>query len=44
VVGKDFGNEVEITSGITDRDLSVESPADSLTYGAVVRVISGNKP
>jgi len=43
-VGKDFGNEVEITSGITDRDQIVESPADSLTSGAVVRVISGNKP
>jgi multidrug efflux pump subunit AcrA (membrane-fusion protein) len=43
-VGKDFGNEVEITSGITDRDQIVESPADSLTSGAVVRVIPGNKP
>jgi RND family efflux transporter MFP subunit len=43
-VGKDFGNEVEITSGITDRDQIVESPADSLTTGAVVRVIPGNKP
>jgi RND family efflux transporter MFP subunit len=43
-VGKDFGNEVEITSGITDRDQVVESPADSLTTGAVVRVIPGNKP
>jgi RND family efflux transporter MFP subunit len=42
-VGKDFGNEVEITSGITDRDQIVESPADSLTSGAVVRVIPGNK-
>jgi multidrug efflux pump subunit AcrA (membrane-fusion protein) len=43
-VGKDFGNEVEITSGITDRDQIVESPADSLTSGAVVRVIRGSKP
>ena len=43
-VGKDFGNEVEITSGITDRDQIVESPADSLTTGAVVRVIPGKNP
>jgi RND family efflux transporter MFP subunit len=43
-VGKDFGNEVEITSGITDRDQIIESPADSITSGAVVRVIDGNKP
>jgi RND family efflux transporter MFP subunit len=43
-VGKDFGNEVEITSGITDHDQIVENPADSLTTGAVVRVIPSNKP
>ncbi len=43
-VGKDFGNEIEITSGITERDLIIESPSDSLTSGTVVRVSSGNKP
>ena len=43
-IGKDFGNELEITSGITDRDEVVANPADSLTSGAVVRVIPGNKP
>jgi|SRR5579872_414243 len=43
-MGKDFGNEVEITSGITDRDQIVESPPDSLTSGAVLRVIRGNQP
>jgi hypothetical protein len=42
-VGKDFGNEVEVTSGITDRDLIVESPPDSITSGAAVRVIGGDK-
>jgi len=42
-VGKDFGNEIEVTSGITDRDLIVESPPDSITSGAVVRVIGGDK-
>jgi RND family efflux transporter MFP subunit len=39
-LGKDFGNEVEVTSGITERDLVVESPPDSLTSGAVVRVVN----
>jgi hypothetical protein len=43
-VGKDFGNEVEITSGITQSDQIIESPSDSLTSGTVVRMISGNKP
>ena len=43
-VGKDFGNEVEITSGISESDQVVESPSDSLTSGTVVRVIDGNKP
>ena len=43
-VGKDFGNEVEITSGITERDLIIESPSDSLTSGTVVRVIGSNRP
>lgn len=42
-VGKDFGNEIEITSGITERDRIIESPSDSLTSGTVVRVIEGKK-
>jgi multidrug efflux pump subunit AcrA (membrane-fusion protein) len=42
-VGKDFGNEIEITSGITEGDQIIESPSDSLTSGTVVRVIGGNK-
>jgi RND family efflux transporter MFP subunit len=43
-LGKDFGNEVEITSGITASDQVIESPSDSLTSGTVVRVIGGNQP
>jgi hypothetical protein len=43
-VGKDFGNELEITSGITESDLIIENAPDSLTSGTVVRVIGGNKP
>jgi RND family efflux transporter MFP subunit len=43
-MGKDFGNEVEITSGITADDLVIETPSDSLTSGAVVRLIERGKP
>ena len=43
-LGKDFGNEVEVTSGITEHDRVVESPPDSLTSGAVVRVVSQVQP
>ncbi len=43
-LGKDFGNEVEVTSGITAQDEIVESPPDSLTSGATVRVIGRDKP
>ena len=42
-LGKDFGNEVEITSGITERDRIIENAPDSLTSGTVVRVTGGNK-
>ena len=37
-LGRDFGTEVEVTSGITDRDLIVNNPPDSLTTGSQVRV------
>jgi RND family efflux transporter MFP subunit len=43
-LGKDFGNEVEITSGITERDLIIENAPDSLVSGTVVRVTGANKP
>ncbi len=36
--GRDFGTEVEITSGITAQDAVINNPPDSLTSGAVVRV------
>jgi RND family efflux transporter MFP subunit len=42
-LGKDFGNEVEITSGITERDRIIENAPDSLTSGTVVRVTGGDK-
>lgn len=36
--GRDFGTEVEITSGITAQDLVIINTPDSLTSGATVRV------
>jgi RND family efflux transporter MFP subunit len=36
--GRDFGNEIEVVSGVTPQDAVVENPSDSLTSGAVVRV------
>ena len=40
--GRDFGTEVEITSGITARDSVIINTPDSLTSGAAVRVESSN--
>jgi RND family efflux transporter MFP subunit len=40
VLGKDYGNEVEIVSGLTQDDLVIMDPPDSLTSGAVVRTVS----
>ncbi len=39
--GRDFGTEVEITSGITAADAVINNTPDSLTSGAVVRVERG---
>lgn len=38
-LGRDFGNEVEVVSGITAADTIVVNPSDSLASGAQVRVI-----
>jgi RND family efflux transporter MFP subunit len=40
--GRDFGTEVEITSGITAKDSVIVNTPDSLTSGAPVRVESGD--
>lgn len=37
-LGRDYGTEVEVTSGITEQDSVVLNPPDSLTTGAAVRV------
>jgi RND family efflux transporter MFP subunit len=41
--GKDYGNEIEVLSGISESDLVIANPPDSLTSGMSVRVISGDE-
>jgi RND family efflux transporter MFP subunit len=38
-LGKDFGTEVEVLSGLAESDAVIVSPPDSLTSGAEVRVV-----
>jgi RND family efflux transporter MFP subunit len=40
VVGKDYGTELEVVSGIGANDLVIVNPPDSLTSGAVVHLVS----
>jgi RND family efflux transporter MFP subunit len=44
--GRDFGTEVEVTSGLTEQDAIVVNTPDSLTSGAAVRVepAAGGRP
>ena len=44
--GRDFGNEVEVTSGISENDLIIVNTPDSLTSGAAVHIESqdGSRP
>ncbi len=37
-VGRDYGNELEVVSGLTARDQVIVNPADSLVSGEAVRV------
>jgi len=41
VLGRDFGNTVEVASGVTTADLVIENPSDSLISGTTVRVAAG---
>jgi len=36
-LGRDYGTEVEVTSGLTEKDAVIVNPPDSLTAGAQVR-------
>ncbi len=37
-IGRDFGTEVEVVSGVSPEDQVIENPSDSLTSGTEVRV------
>ena len=37
-LGRDYGTEIEVTSGVTENDLVIASPPDSLVSGVTVRV------
>lgn len=37
-IGRDFGNSVEVLTGLNRQDLIIENPSDSLTSGTPVRV------
>jgi RND family efflux transporter MFP subunit len=42
-IGRDFGNTVEILSGLEQSDAVVVSPSDSLENGQLVRIAQGSK-
>ena len=42
-IGRDFGNTVEIISGLEQSDTVVVSPSDSLEDGQLVRIAQGSK-
>ena len=43
VLGKDYGTEVEVVSGVTPQDQVITDPPDSLISGAAVRVVPANE-
>jgi len=43
VIGHDYGNTVEVTSGITSEDAVIIDPSDSLTEGDAVQVATSGK-
>jgi multidrug efflux pump subunit AcrA (membrane-fusion protein) len=44
VLGRDFGNTVEVVSGLDEHDSVITNPPDSLASGQVVRVVAGAGP
>lgn len=40
VLGRDFGSEVEVVSGLKEDDMVIENPPDSLVDGEQVRVVA----
>src|SRR5205807_2169580 len=43
-VGRDFGVQSEILSGVTESDKVIVNPSDSLTTGTTVRVAAASAP
>jgi RND family efflux transporter MFP subunit len=43
ILGKDYGNEVEVVSGLDENDLVISNPPDSLASGATVRVVKSSE-
>jgi hypothetical protein len=41
-VGRDFGNTVEITGGISDDERIIVNPPDSLVAGQTVRIAAAS--
>ena len=42
-LGRDYGTEVEVLSGLTLQDEIVDNPSDSLTSGAEVRPVKATE-
>jgi RND family efflux transporter MFP subunit len=42
ILGKDFGNEVEVVSGIAENDSVIANPPDSLASGAQVQIVKSS--
>jgi multidrug efflux pump subunit AcrA (membrane-fusion protein) len=38
VIGKDYGSEVEVVSGLREEDNVIVNPPDSLATGSTVRI------
>jgi len=43
-VGRDYGEKIEVVSGLSPDDTVIATPPDSLVDGEVVRVVSGASP
>jgi len=43
-VGRDFGIQSEILGGVTESDKVIVNPPDSITTGAIVRVVATPSP
>jgi multidrug efflux pump subunit AcrA (membrane-fusion protein) len=42
ILGKDYGNQVEIVSGLSENDAVISNPPDSLSSGATVQVVNSS--